>query len=173
MHLQKLIPTRFHRLPSRNTRGGSCTYWNPQSFATWMGTRVEVAVKGTCGLKRLEKIGRSDKRRPLCTLLAPCGTDRYLVPLIGRINGAGCGAKGEAGPKCSAGGQREMDGTREKKRRFHLKKGSWIAKGEGRDEEWRGPRKLRPFRLTMPLRLISRTVSLWLDVSTLIYWVFW
>lgn len=24
----------------------------------------------------------------------------------------------------------------------------------------------------MPLRLISRTVSLWLDVSTLIYWVF-
>lgn len=94
-----------------------------------MGTRVEVAVKGTCVLKRLEKIGRSDKRRPLCTLLAPCGTDRYLDPLIGRINGAGCGAKGEAGPKCSAGGQREMDGTREKKRRFHLKKGSWIAKG--------------------------------------------
>lgn len=129
MHLQKLIPTRFHRLPSGNTRGGSCTYWNPQSFATWMGTRVEVVVKGTCDLKRLEKIGRSDKRRPLCTLLAPCGTDRYLVPLIGRINGAGCGAKGEAGPKCSAGGQREMDGRREKKRRFHLKKGSWIAKG--------------------------------------------
>lgn len=46
-------------------------------------------------------------------------------------------------------------------------------RGGGRVGEWRGPRKLRPFRLTMPLRLISRTVSLWLDVSTLIYWVFW
>lgn len=72
----------------------------------------------------LEKIGRSDKRSP--PSLSVCETDRYLVPLIGWINGPGCGVTGVQVAR------REMDGTREKKRRFSTwgkDPGRWIRGG--------------------------------------------
>lgn len=55
-----------------------------------------------------------------------CETDRYLVPLIGWINGPGCGVTGVQVAR------RGMDGTREKKRRFSTwgkDHGRWIRGG--------------------------------------------
>lgn len=146
IHPQKQIPIDFHLRKKHAKKKYPERFFSHQR-ETFVGERGRS--------ESLEKNGFP----PLAAL---CETDRYLVPLIGWINGPGCGVTGVQVAR------REMDGTREKKRRFSTwgkDHGRWIRGGG-----WRGPRMLRPFRLTM--RLISRTVSVWLDISTSIYRVF-
>ena len=171
---RKLIPSRSHGLPS-----GVVHPLESSKHRCRMNGNARAAKSGRRRYSWFEElVWEKSAVRINGVHCAPSwypdhGTDRYFVPVIGRINGAkDMGRRTKAGGQCDAGGRREMDGTREKKRRFHLKRGSWGRRRGWRGGGWRGPRKLRPFRLTMPLRLISRTISLWLDASALIYWVF-
>lgn len=96
IHPQKLIPIDFH------LRKKHAKKKYPERF---FSHQRETLVGERGRSESLEKNGFP----PLAAL---CETDRYLVPLIGWINGPGCGVTGVQVAR------REMDGTREKKRRF-------------------------------------------------------